>query len=332
MAKPLRLPIILLLLAALPGHAAEPAQPGSDDAASALSQELVLHQNELDALRGELGAYHPALTEAYGELGNLYFELEDFEQSLSTFNDALEVARINEGLYSESQLRIIDSMIAGNVSLADWETVDDLHHFRYHMAGRLWELTDSRHLTALGEYGGWKLKAIGEGLLRFGNFGIQGTIDDVDSSYRRTIEALELETEPRPLDLAGLVHGKAELDIFMIRATAATPVSYFPANGSRYVNQMRCRTVRGPGGQAVQQCVNVQVENPRYRSSQRTNKRAALMRYSTAISGGIEKLTAIREGGNGLSEIARTEIDGQIAQLQAEYQRYSRVSVRDTLF
>ena len=91
-----------------------------------------------------------------GNSAAFYLELEDYEQSVSIYNDALEIARINEGLYSESQLRIIDAMIAGNEGLADWEAVDDLHHFRYHMASRLWELTDRRHLAAIGTWGGWE--------------------------------------------------------------------------------------------------------------------------------------------------------------------------------
>ena len=95
---------------------------------------------------------------------------------------------------------------------------------------------------------------------------------------------------------------------------------------------MRCRTVRGPNGQAVQQCVNVQVENPRYRDSQRNNKRSTLTRYSNSISASIERLTSIRDTGNGLSSAALAEIDDQIAQLEAEYRRNYNRGRRDTLF
>ena len=132
--------------------------------------------------------------------------------------------------------------------------------------------------------------------------------------------------------MANLVRGKAELDIYMMRAVANTPYNYFPGTVPRYVNQMRCRMVPGPNGQAVRQCVNVQVENPRFRDSQRRNKLATLTRYSNAINSGIERLTAIRDREDGLSSETLAQIDARIAQLEAESQQYFRRGRRDSLF
>jgi len=315
----------------LAGQAAlgQSPEPGDD---AALARELPRREAAVENLRGELGLYHPALREAYGELGGFYLELGEYQQSLATYQDALEVARINEGLHSESQLRIIDAMIAGNEGLADWQAVDSLHHFRHHMASRLWELTDSRHLSAINAFGGWKMRAIREGLLNESTWGAQAVIDDAGSAYRRAIAALEREGGGRSLALADMVRGKAELDLHMMGAVANTPYNYFPATVPRFVNQMRCRVVRGPNGQPVQQCANVQVENPRYRDSQRNSKRTTLTRYSNAINNGIERLTAIRDSGDGLPGEALAQIDSQIAQLQAQYQEYSRRGRRDFLF
>ncbi len=332
MARSFRVSVLLTALLVLAGQAALAQQPETDEESLALARELDQRERHVEDLRGELGVYHPALQEVYGELGGFYLELEDYEQSVSIYNDALEIARINEGLYSESQLRIIDAMIAGNEGLTDWEAVDDLHHFRYHMASRLWGLTDRRHLAAIGTWGGWKMRAIRDDLLGDSSWGVQAAIDDAGSVYRRAITALEQEPEAQPLDLANLVRGKAELDIYMMRAVANTPYNYFPATVPRYVNQMRCRMVPAPNGQAVRQCVNVQVENPRFRESQRRNKLTTLTRYSNAINSGIERLTAIRDRGDGLSIETLAQIDAQIAQLEAENQQYFRRGRRDSLF
>ena len=331
MAKSFRLSVLPIALLVLTGQSALALQPEADEESLALARELDQRERHVEDLRGELGVYHPALQEAYGELGGFYLELEDYEQSVSIYNDALEIARINEGLYSESQLRIIDAMIAGNEGLTDWEAVDDLHHFRYHMASRLWGLTDRRHLAAIGTWGGWKMRAIRDDLLGDSSWGVQAAIDDAGSVYRRAITALEQEPEAQPLDLANLVRGKAELDIYMMRAVANTPYNYFPGTVPRYVNQMRCRMVPAPNGQAVRQCVNVQVENPRFRESQRRNKLTTLTRYSNAINSGIERLTAIRDRGDGLSSETLAQIDAQIAQLEAENQQYFRRGRRDSL-
>ncbi len=325
--------MIWFSLAAAAEAEAESRPADADEAAvDERTTELQRRETALAELRDQLGLYHPALAEAYGELGGLQLELEDFEQSLATYQDALEVARINNGLYSEAQLRIIDGMIAANEGLAAWEAVEDLHEFRYHMAGRLWELADSRHLAAVAVWGGWKTRAIRDGLLGGGAWGVRSAIDDAGSVYRRAIAALEQEPPGRPLELATLIRGKAELDVHMLRAVAATPYNYFPASVPRYVNQVRCRMIPGPNGQAVRRCVNVQVENPRYLSSQRNNKRTTLMRYSNAVNDGIERLSAIRDEGAGLSPEAAAEIDAQVARLEAEYQAYFRRGRRDLLF
>ena len=332
MTGPFRYLILPSALLLQLSRAALALQPEASEESLALARELEQRERHVEDLRGELGVYHPALQEAYGELGGFHLELEDYEQSVTVYSDALEIARINEGLYSESQLRIIDAMITGNEGLAEWEAVDDLHQFRYHMASRLWELTDSRHLAAIGTWGGWKMRAIRDDLLGDSSWGVQAAIDDAGSVYRRAISALELVPEARPRDLASLVRGKAELDIYMMRAVADTPYNYFPSSAPRYVNQIRCRIAPGPNGQTVRQCVNVQVENPRYRDSQRDNKRIALMRYSIAIKDGIERLTAIRDRGNGLSRSELAEIDARIAQLEAEKQRNVRRGRRDFVF
>ncbi len=323
--------LVLLSAPLAPAGQAAFAQSGASGESLAPAGELAQREQRVEDLRGELGGYHPALREAYGELGGAYLELEDYERSVASYNAALEVARINEGLHSEAQLRIIDALIAGNEGLADWEAVDDLHHFRRYMASRLWELTDSRRLAAISTWGDWQMRSIRDGLFG-GGWGSRAALDDAGSVYRRAIAALEREPRPRPLELADLVRGKAELDIYMMRAVANTPYNYFPASVPRLVNRLRCRMVPGPNGQAMRQCVNVQVENPRYRDSQRNNKLAALTRYSNAINAGIERLTGIRDRGDGLSSETLAEIDAQIAQLEAQHQQYYRRGWRNSLF
>ncbi len=309
---------------AITGGGAWAIQPETDDESAALARELEQRERRVESLRGELGLYHPALGEAYGELGRFYLEQEEYGQSLASYNDALAITRVNDGLYSESQLPIIDAMIAGNEGLADWQEVDDLHYFRYHVAGRLWELSDSRHLAALSTWGDWKMRAIRENLLGDGVWGARWAIDETDSVYRRAIATLEQAPQARPLELASLVRGKAELDIHMLRLAANTPYRNFPSSVPRYINQLRCRMVPGPNGQPLRRCVNVQVQNPRYENSQLNSKRTAIMRYSGAVNAGIERLVEIRDGGYGLSsdELARLEAD--IAMLEAENRRSNR--------
>jgi hypothetical protein len=68
----------------------------------------------------------------------------------------------------------------------------------------------------------------------------------------------------------------------------------------------------------VRQCVNVQVENPRYRQSQQEAKRLALYRYTNEIDRTLERLRMIKESNNSLTAVQRADLDTQITQLQME--------------
>jgi len=55
-------------------------------------------------MQGELGVYDAALIEAYSDFAGFYMELEDYSNVVRFYNQALQIARINTGLYSEQQL------------------------------------------------------------------------------------------------------------------------------------------------------------------------------------------------------------------------------------
>jgi len=68
----------------------------------------------------------------------------------------------------------------------------------------------------------------------------------------------------------------------------------------------------------VRQWVNVQVENPRYRQSQRDAKNMAMRRYTRQIEIAVERLREIRVSSETLSETEKLELDSQIATLETE--------------
>ena len=108
----------------------------------------------------EFGAYDQRQVEPLGDLGREQLELGDYAQALQLFKQALHVSRINHGLYHESQLQILDSIIASEIALRDWEAVDNHYSYLEHLYRRLFELDDPRLERGLREVSSWHVNAL----------------------------------------------------------------------------------------------------------------------------------------------------------------------------
>ena len=311
---------------------AETTAADTEARALELSRELGIRQQAIADTQSELGIYAPELMESYGDLARLYIELEDYENAINLFNDALQVARINTGLFSEAQLGIIEAMIDSNGRLKDWEEVDDLQELNYHIHSRLHGAADSRLLSAAASYGDWKLRTVRENLLQLSGWSLISRAQELSDFFDRTLANAELEPEYRAENVVPILFGKTHVDLTLARSIANTHYSSFEGTERRYINQTRCRNVRNASGQVVRQCRQVQVENPRYRQSQREAKRFALNRQTREITQSIDRLGLIRDTSNSLSSGERRQLGDRIAQLQTESEQLLRASRRVSLF
>jgi len=294
--------------------------------------ELDLRRQAIDEMRGSQGIYSPALLEAYGDLADLYTEIEDFELAIRFYTDALQISRINTGLYSDQQLPIIASLIESNSQLRNWEETDDLHELRYHISSRFYELGDLAYLEAAENYGEWKLRLLKQNLLDLSYRAYSRNAEDLSDFYERLLDNLEIQTDTRPENLLGIITGKSETDLVLARAIASTPYNAFEGTVSRYLNQQRCRNVQNAAGQRVRECVNVQVENPRYRQSQVDAKQLAMNQRTRAVQESIDRLKQIYDQSADLGGLERGKLETQIAELEAQAFQLLRQSRSRRLF
>ncbi len=293
-----------------------------------ISQELSARQAAIENIQSDLGIYDPSLLEAYGDMGRFYAELEDYENAVRLYSEALQIARINTGLYSHEQIPILDSLIENNGRASQWEEVDDLQELYYLINSRLYELTDQEYLSAAEIYGAWKLRLVRENLLDQSGFSLLNTAEDLSLFYERIIESLELVPGFRREELLTIIYGKSQTDLTLARSVAATPYTAFQGTENQFISQVRCTNVRNSQGQVVRQCFTVQVENPRYRLSQRDAKQFALQRHTRDISRAIAKLEGIRTSSSELTIGQKQQIDVQIGELVTESEQLVRSSRR----
>ena len=289
-----------------------------------ISREIARREALINDLRYSAGVYSEELSEVQADLGAYFFEVEDFEKAAQIYTEALQIARINTGLYSEDQLPLINALIASNKKMKAWSQADDFQSLHIHIADRLYSAADGRFLRAARQYGDWRFRVMSENLLDDSYQGLARTAEDLSEFYGSLIGALENEGYERSGDLLDFVFAKAETDLVLIRAIASAPYTDFPGTVSPYVYRSRCRNVRDANGQVVQQCTNIQVENPRYRQSQRDAKQVAVNRQIRHIREAIQRVEIVRDSATALDSEERDILDSRIARLELETQQLVR--------
>ncbi|MDG2141526.1 MAG: hypothetical protein P8K27_08510 [Gammaproteobacteria bacterium] len=310
----------------------------SDDGVSArdrarkVENELSVRQSAIENIQSGMGIYDTSLIEAYSDLAAFYFELEDYQNSSRIYSDALQVSRVNTGLYSLEQIPIIESLIKNSHKREEWQTADDFQELLYFISSRIYSPADQEYLKFVESFGAWKLRIVRENLLDQTSFGLLTTAEKLSLFYSRVIEQFELEPGVKNESLINVIVLKSQTDMTLARSVAGTPFSVFEGTERRYTNQTRCRNVRNPAGQVVRQCYSVQVENPRYRQSQREAKQFALSRHTREISRSIDKLEEIRNTSSELSLNEKQLIESRIAELVIESEQLVIASRRSYLY
>ena len=87
-------------------------------------------------------------------------ESGNHEQALVAFQKAFEVARIQNGLFSESQVPIIESIILSEIDLKRWEAVNRNYEYLEHLYGRIYNVDNPKFSLALQKISLWHVNAL----------------------------------------------------------------------------------------------------------------------------------------------------------------------------
>lgn len=133
----------------------EPLNPTNDLESSLNSASLTIR-----ALQSDFGAYDRRQIESLEDLGRLSLSSGEHQQALLLFKQALHVARINQGLYHESQISIVDDIISAEIALQNWEEVNNFYAYQEHLYGRLYDTDDVRLEAGLRKISAWHIAAL----------------------------------------------------------------------------------------------------------------------------------------------------------------------------
>ncbi len=142
------------------------------DSSLAQFQESIL-QFELDG-----GVYDFRLSELYLGLGNTYRQIGEYQLAIDAYNEALQLSRINGGLFTEDQLPIVEELVDSYLNLGDIASANLNQEYLLYIKQKIYGAAHPIILADLLEYADWNLHASG-----------------FNMGYRPNLQSLHFRTE-----------------------------------------------------------------------------------------------------------------------------------------
>lgn len=329
-------PLLCFLLAQGALAADAEAELVDERTALEISQQLTRFEENIANLEGEFGPYDASLLEALLDQGRYLTQIGQHQAAAATYDRALSITRISDGLLSEQQLPVLDELTAAHKAAGDWQKADDREHLTWYLQSRLHAPGSVAHTQALLDYGNWKLQVVQRNLL---GRSTRANLEDMlilQESYTNAVDLIAIaqvtdsDTAVSAAQHFSLLLGKTRTDYmlaeYLIRTLPSAVDRYVP----QYVSVQVCETVQGANGVPTRVCRTERVDNPRYREAQ-MQKRLYEDRIDTTLRGvrsSIERMQAIVDANPQLqttegasAQQTLDEAAGSYGQLQQEFRR-----------
>lgn len=250
-------------------------------------------QNQLqviDAMILERGPYGEGLDEAYGSLGTLLLEHEEYNAAAEALRQAWHLSRVQSGLYSEQQLAHLNKLIHALAELERWEEVHDLHQLGFLISSKIYPPQDVRYLLAAEFYSSWQWKAINGRLDTDGMNEVFPSVQELSTFYTEVIDKIEHAGSFPPEGMMNLVVGKARTDIAIARAFLNPRWISSDLGPGSYITEAECFSRDSGEGGNARQCRKVRLATFARGDSTFFSANFAIGRYLQQVEESIERL------------------------------------------
>lgn len=111
--------------------AVTPVQTSAGLTSKAFNNFIEKYQNAIEEIELQEGVYGGKLAQELQNLGTLYQNHGDHSGAIKVLNRSLHISRINEGLYSPSQIPILEKIIHSHKELEQWQLVSERYNYQY---------------------------------------------------------------------------------------------------------------------------------------------------------------------------------------------------------
>lgn len=117
------------------------------------------YEERINQIESEAGAFSYDLASELIGLALLHREAGEYVKTINILQRAFYIIRINDGLYSTSQVPVLELMIQSESALGEWKTVADEYDHLYWLYRRNYGADDARLLPFLKRLRQWHIGA-----------------------------------------------------------------------------------------------------------------------------------------------------------------------------
>ena len=129
-----------------------------------VTRSIEHYENEIVNIESQDGVYEGRIEEQLLSLGLAQQYMGKHEKAIKIYKRAIHLNRINEGLYSTSQIPIIKRLINSHMAMAQWSKVDERYQYLYWLSKQNYGEDDIRLLPTLNQLSKWHLQAYAMGI------------------------------------------------------------------------------------------------------------------------------------------------------------------------
>lgn len=268
----LRMLVLMLTFMLSPVIAQQDNDQAGDEAALDVADAAALQvlrdtavslETQLSALTEQVGSFDVTLTEIQLDLGRVYLQLEEFESASEILTQALQLLRINGGLYDARQIRVLEQLVNAYKFKSEWDEVDDYQHLVFSLQRRHYQEDSPEFADAALTMGEWQLMASRANVSgRPGTFKALQSLEHTKEMYAAAI--VHAQSRSDVSRQWRLTYASALIDVEMARHLLDPGMSEMMITAPRYLTQTVCRTVADASGGAQRVCWQETVNNPDY--------------------------------------------------------------------
>ena len=119
------------------------------------------YQEQVNLLESQYDAYNADLSEAMLGLGLAQQQQGNHEDAILSLERALQINRVNHGLYHVNKIPLIEQLIVSYAATGDWQAVEDRYFTLMQLYARNFDINDVELLPGLAKLIKWHLYAFG---------------------------------------------------------------------------------------------------------------------------------------------------------------------------
>lgn len=215
-------------------------------------------EDALERIEDDYGVWDQRNVTALTELGAVQAALGRVDEAIGTYQQALHVNRVNQGLHDVTQLDILDDLTELSVAARDWEQANQLQEYGFYVQQRQYGAGSTLLVPGLYRLAGWYRRT--------------GAVFQARALYERAVQILEAAYGPDDVRLIDALQGIAltyRLERYPVATRAqrdqadAFTISTGPRQGDIAIADARTVVNRyGEGEEALARIVEIHDANP----------------------------------------------------------------------